>query len=171
MHTLTLVLRLIHIFAGVFWVGAAIFTAFFLMPALATVGPTASTVMAALERRRLMTALPVAALLTIASGMWLFWIAASGAPAMYMQSAVGGTFALGGIAAVTALLLGIMVSRPAFLAAGRLSATLGAVTSTAEREQLTARIDSLRARATSAGKLATVLLLLAVAAMAVARYL
>lgn len=171
MQTLILVLRLIHLFGGVFWVGTAIFNTFFLGPALATVGPTAGSVMGALERKKLMTALPLSAIATMASGIWLMWIDAAGAPSAFMRSGVGAVFAIGGLCAILAFLLSMVVSRPAFVAVGQLSASLAAATSPTERDQLQAQINALRYRVTVASKWATGLLLGAVACMAVARYL
>lgn len=54
-----LVLRLVHVLGGVFWLGSGLFTAFFLMPALATAGPAAGPLMGALQRRKLFTVLPI----------------------------------------------------------------------------------------------------------------
>ena len=39
MHALQLVLRLVHIVFGVFWVGAAFFLAMFLEPSIRAAGP------------------------------------------------------------------------------------------------------------------------------------
>src|SRR5437016_1076394 len=50
---LLLVLRFSHVFFGALWVGMMAFQTFFLMPALAEVGPESGKFMAALMRRRL----------------------------------------------------------------------------------------------------------------------
>lgn len=171
MTTLILILRLVHLFAGIFWVGTAMFTSFFLAPALATVGPAAGSVMAALERKRLMTALPTSALAAMGSGLWLFWLDAVGTPQMYVRTHVGGAFAVGGVLAILAFLLSMTVSRPSFLAVGRLSASLAAASTSTERDALTARLNLLRERGARSSKWAVAMLLGAVFCMAVARYL
>ena len=91
-----LVLRLVHILGGIFWVGSGLFTTFFLVPALASSGPSAGPVMTALQRRHLFTALPVSALLTILSGLRLMWIGSAGFAPAYFASASGGGGAGGG---------------------------------------------------------------------------
>ena len=59
-----LVLRFAHVFFGALWVGMMAFQTFFLMPALAEVGPDAGKFMAALMRRRIPVILPIVALVT-----------------------------------------------------------------------------------------------------------
>ncbi len=63
MDWLMVVLRLVHVVGGVLWVGMMAFTVVFLAPAIADVGPDGGKVMAALQRRRVMTVMPIIALL------------------------------------------------------------------------------------------------------------
>ena len=65
--------RFLHVFAGALWVGMAIFSAFFLMPAMKEVGPDGGKVMAALERRGLVAFIPIVVSISILSGLWLYW--------------------------------------------------------------------------------------------------
>src|SRR5438309_6237972 len=51
-HAELVTLRLIHIVGGVFWVGSAMFTTFFLLPAVAKAGPSAGQVVLNLQKRR-----------------------------------------------------------------------------------------------------------------------
>ena len=71
MNTLIVVLRLVHIVLGALWVGMFAFITFFLTPAVAKAGPEGGKIMAALQRRKIMIVLPLLALLTIVSGVWL----------------------------------------------------------------------------------------------------
>ncbi len=170
MRDLVIVLRLVHIISGVFWVGAALVMTFFLFPALAGAGPAAGPVIAGLQRRGLLTALPVSAGLTLVSGMWLFQIASGGAPAAFARSAVGGTLGLAGVLAVAAFVLGMVVSRPAAMRAGRLSQRL-ATAAAEERDTLQRQIQDLQRRALVANRIVAALLIATVAGMATARYL
>src|SRR3979490_1807186 len=95
-----LLLRLIHIVGGIFWVGSGLFTSLFLVPALATSGANAGQVLAALPQRRLFTGLPLVAVLTIASGLRLMWIISAGFAPSYFASAQGQAFASSGVAAI-----------------------------------------------------------------------
>ncbi|MGH2376750.1 MAG: hypothetical protein ACREOC_16325 [Gemmatimonadales bacterium] len=171
MDLLTLALRLVHIVAGAVWVGMAVFTALFLVPAIQDAGPDGGKVMAALQRRGLLTVLPLLALGTLLSGIWLYWRASVGLHPGYVTSRVGLAFGLGGVAALVAYGVGITVMRPAMLRATALAQALGESTSEAEREERLAAIRRLRARGATAGRLVALLLLVAAAAMAVARYL
>ena len=73
-----LLARLVHIVVGVFWAGTVIFNAWLLAPALRDIGPDAGKVMGALARRGMLVILPVTGILTILSGLWLYWHASVG---------------------------------------------------------------------------------------------
>src|SRR6266480_6244219 len=97
MNWLMLVLRLIHIGGGAVWVGMMVFMVFFLTPAIAEAGPAeGGKLMAALQRRRIMVIMPVIALLTIGSGLWLM-----------QRVYVGVALNLGATAAIVAFLIGV----------------------------------------------------------------
>lgn len=164
------VLRIIHVLGGIFWVGSGLFTTFFLMPALGSVGPSAAgPLMGALQQRRLFTILPVVALLTILSGLRLFQIASAGFAPAYVSSRTGQTFIWSGIAAVAAFLLSILVARPAALRAGQLGATIASLPE-GQRAERGAEVERLRRRSAVASIAATTLLIAAAIGMAVARY-
>jgi hypothetical protein len=168
---LTVVLRLVHIVAGAVWVGIAVFVAFFLGPAIQDAGTDGGKVMAALQRRGFMIVLPVLALATILSGVWLYWRASAGFHPDYVSSRPGLTFAVGAVAALAAFALGVTVMRGSMLRAGSLAQALGEATTEAARAERLLEIQRLRARGALAGRWVALLLLVAAAAMAVARYL
>lgn len=170
MNAELLVLRLVHILGGIFWVGSLMFTSFFLMPALGSSPAVAGQVMAALQKRRLFTLLPIVALLTILSGIRLLWIVSVGFSEAYLSTPTGRTFSASAVAAIVAFLLSLLVSRPGFVRVGRLSAALGATTDEAARERISAEMQRLRRRVSIANAVVAALLLLTAAGMAVARY-
>ena len=165
-----LVLRLIHILGGIFWVGSMIFTTFFLAPVIGSSPAVAGQVMAGLQKRRLFLALPVVALLTIASGLRLLSIASIGFSRAYFSTPTGRTFATSAVAATIAFLLSLSVSRPGFVRIGRLSASLAGAPDDGARQQIAAEIQRLGRRVAIANSFVMVLLLLAAAGMAIARY-
>jgi len=166
-----IVLRLVHILGGTFWLGSGLFTTFFLMPALGRVGPAgAGPVMGALQQRRLFTVLPVVAVLTILSGARLFQIVSAGFAPAYMSSRTGQTFLWSGIAAIVAFLLSLVVARPAALRAGQLGAAMASLP-VEQRAVRGAELERLKRRAGLASIVTMVLLIGAAAGMAVARYL
>jgi uncharacterized membrane protein len=166
-----LLLRILHIVAGVLWVGMAVFTAYFLMPAMAEAGPDAAKVMAGLQRRRILTVIPALGLVTIVAGLWMLWKASLGLQHDYLVSPAGHTFTVGGGVAIVGFILGVGVMRPAMLKAAALMQSMGELKTDAERQARMAEIGRLRARAGTVGRFVGALLVLAAAAMAVARYL
>jgi hypothetical protein len=167
---LMLVLRFTHVFFGALWAGMMAYQAFFLMPSLGEAGPDAGKVMAALAKRRIPLILPILALLTLGSGTWLLMRLMGGNAALVMRTPMGRAYGWGGTAAIVSFLLGIILMRPAMVRSMRLAQSLASV-SPEERPKLAAEIQRLRVRAVGVGRVVTILLLFALAAMAVARYL
>jgi uncharacterized membrane protein len=165
-----LVLRLIHVLGGIFWVGSGLFTSFFLVPALAASGPSAGQVMGELQRRRLFTILPAVALLTILSGARLMWITSAGLSDAYLASTMGRTFVGSALAALLAFAVGMLVVRPSGARAAGIGASLAAAPEH-ERAARVAEMNALRRRSAVWGAVALSLLLVAAAGMAIARYL
>lgn len=165
-----LTLRLIHILGGIFWVGSMVFTTLFLAPVLRSSPALAGQVMAGLQRRRLFLALPIVALLTIASGLRLLSIASIGFSGAYFSTPTGRTFATSAIAATIAFLLSLLVSRPGFVRIGRLGASLAAAPDDGARQQIAAEIQRLGRRVAISNALVVILLLSSAVGMAIARY-
>ena len=171
MNWLMVTLRFVHVVSGALWVGMMAFTVVFLTPALRDVGPEGGKVMAALQRRRLMIVVPILALLTLISGMWLFSRFAGAAGMAIARTPVGLAFALGGASALIAFLLGIVLMRPVMTRSVALAETMGSARTEQERAARMAEMQRLRARGAAVGWVVTLLLFLALGAMAVARYL
>lgn len=165
-----IVLRLVHVLGGIFWVGTAVFTALFLMPALADAGPAAGAVGAGLQRRRLMVVMPVIALLTILSGARLMWMTSGGLASEYLATGRGLTFAIGAVAALLAFLLGIFVGRPLGMRMAALGGALQAASDDATRGRLAGEMAALQPRSRAVNAANVVLLLTAAIAMAIGRY-
>lgn len=150
-----IVVRLLHVVLGAFWVGAIFFTALFLMPAIAAAGPDGAKVAQGLQDRGFMKVMPVVAILTMLSGIDLLRRASAGFEAAWFSSPKGITFTAGGAAAILAFLVGMFIMRPAMMKAQTLPP---------------AEAAPLRARAMQMNRVVATLLLLAVIAMAVGRY-
>jgi hypothetical protein len=104
------------------------------------------------------------------SGIWLYLRAAAGMHAEFARTPVGMAFGLGGLLAIVAYALGIAMVRPSMLRAAALSQS--AATAKPEAQQaLRAENVRLRARGARTSRLVGAMLILAAAAMAVARYL
>src|SRR5262245_41031532 len=117
-----LVLRFLHIISGVFWVGGSLFAARFLMPSLKAAGPAAGPVLAELGKRRIPAAMMGAALVNVASGIWMMMIVSGGAPGVWMRTPMGRTLGIGAGFAILTLILGMVVGGPANAKMMRISA-------------------------------------------------
>jgi hypothetical protein len=168
---LLLILRFVHVVGGALWVGMAVYTTVYLLPSIEEAGPDGGKVMAGLQRRGVLTVLPALALLTILSGVWLYWQASGGLDSRFVRSGMGLGLGIGGLASIAAYALGIAVLRPSMMRAARLMAEIGPTTPESERQARLEEARRYRARGSRAGQIVSVLLLVAVGAMAVARYL
>lgn len=165
-----IVLRLLHVLGGIFWVGGGLYSTLFIVPALAKAGPATGPIMAELMRRKLFTVLPVVALLTMLSGLRLLWIVSGGFTGDYFGTASGLTYAIAGGASIVGFLAAMFFARPAGVRLGALMPTLAALTGEAKTK---AEAEAAALRVTNARWTAVAMGLLAVSAvgMAVARYL
>jgi uncharacterized membrane protein len=171
MSALFLLMRLVHIVLGVFWVGAIIFVTIYFMPSVRDAGPDGGKVMLALMRRGYMNILPVVAVLTLLSGLWLYWQDTMAAGSTWAGSMSARIYGVGALAALVAFVIGASVMRPNAM---KLSALMESLPNTPEgpaRAALMADMNGPRARMTAAAPWVAALLSIATACMAVARYL
>jgi uncharacterized membrane protein len=165
------ILRFLHVLLGAFWAGTLIFTAIFLVPALGEAGPDGAKVMAGLTRRRFMDVMPVVALITIVSGLWLYWKVSGGFDHHWIHTPTGLGYGVGGLIAIVAFGIGIGVMRPAMQKIGRLGAGAAQEADPGKRESMMGQVAGLRRRSAAAGRLVAALLALATTLMGIARYL
>ena len=166
-----IVLRLIHVLGGIFWVGAGLFNLLFLAPAMAAAGPAAGPIMQVMKRRRIFVIMPTVALLTILSGLRLMMIVSGNFGGAYFRSDAGAAFAFGGACAIVAFVIGVAFAMPAQRRLGAIGPELAAAADDATRARLQAEASRLQGRMRRAGPATAILLVLAAVAMAVARYL
>lgn len=163
-------LRVIHVLGGTFWAGALVFLSFFLLPALRDAGPAAGAVMAGLEKRNIFTWLPVAAVLTILTGLRLLMIASGGFGSAFFGTTQGQAYLLAAVASIVALALGLTVSRPSALAAGRVVAQMESAAPDA-RAAMAVQAAALRLKSAKAVRVIALLVLLSALVMSVSRYI
>jgi uncharacterized membrane protein len=165
------VLRIVHILAGVFWVGSAIVIFRFLQPAARDVGPSAAPLMGNIaQKRRLPDITLAAAGLTVLAGLLMYWRVTRGLDLDVIGSAYGIALTLGALAAIGAVAMGASIVRPSMLAAMAIGQEAAAAGGPPTPEQAE-KIQELQGRVRSAGNVIVPLLVFAVAAMASARYL
>ena len=161
--------RLIHVVGGALWVGAMVFVTAFLAPAIRDAGPDGAKVMGGIARRRFMQIVPAVAILTLLSGIYLYWRVSAGFDYNYLKSGPGHAYAMGGILAIVAFVIGLTITRPAMMKSMSLAQS-AASASPEERDAMMAQAQALRARSAKAGVIVAWLLVMAVIAMAVGRY-
>jgi uncharacterized membrane protein len=164
-----LVLRLVHVVGGIIWVGTTFFTFFFLLPSIREAGPAGGQIMVGLQKRHMMTVLPIVAILTMLSGVRLMQIVSGSFNPSYFATPMGRTYTISALLAIVAFVIGISVARPGTARMAKLQQT--AASDQTSREMIQAEIQQLQRRVAMAGKLTLLLLMLAAAGMSVARYM
>ena len=171
MDTYMVVLRVVHILAGVFWVGAALTTILFLQPTAHEVGPAAGPFMAHLAgKKRLVDWVLRAAGLTILAGVLMYWRVSGGLDGDWIGSAEGIAVTVGALCGIAAFSLGLTVVKPTLMATLAIGREVAASGGTPTPEQ-GAKLQALQKRGKDIGQIIVPLLIVAVAAMAAARYL
>ena len=171
MHALLVALRLIHILLGVFWAGTIFFMALFLEPSVRAAGPDGAKVMQGLMQRRYFNIMPLIALLTILSGLALYWHVSGGLEPTWMRSRLGMSLTFGAVAAMVGFVIGVFVMRPIALRLFALGPAAQQLPEGPEKAAAMAELQRLRGRAMVSGRWVAALLGVAVTGMAVARYL
>lgn len=172
MDVVQIVLRLIHIAAGVFWVGATFAFFLFMRPSAKAIGPDGEgAFMDQLMRvRNFPRAMSIATGLTVAAGALLYWRASGGLNDAWLTSGTGIGFSIGALAAIVSFLVGPIVLGPTVDKLGKIGGRLKE-----ERRPPTAEegatLMALDERLTRIGAIDLVLLGVAVFFMAISRYL
>ena len=166
MNILVIVLRIVHVVSGVFWVGSSLFTALYLGPAVSATAEAGQRVLAQLiTKARLSTAISASAGLTVLAGGWLYWIDSQGLTSGWTHSGPGTGFGIGALFAVVGLIFGGLVGRDM----ATLGRTAAEISGKPTPEQL-GKIGAARKQLAYAGPTSTITLLIALICMATARY-
>jgi uncharacterized membrane protein len=162
-------LRLVHIVAGVVWVGSAVFAALFVFPTAGAVGADGRRFLERL-RQRMGPAMGIAMLLTVIPGFIMYGRLSAGFNRTWVTSRPGLALGAGAVATLLAVVVGIASNAPAGAQIARLRRGLETQGGTPTPAQA-AQLATLQARIERGSQAAAVLLLIAAGAMAVARYL
>ncbi len=170
---LIVILRLLHITFGMFWVGSALTTSFLTLPTVRATGPIGGRFFGEFLRRNNYSRLMLAAgVVTIASGLLLYWNFYVGLAWSLSHPGPETIFELGGLIAIT---VAVAANTLIPSVAGRLTAIGGQIDAQgrdggtpapellAERNQLSLRLGRI-------GMANASLLVVAVGLMAVGRY-
>jgi hypothetical protein len=152
-------------------VGTSIFFSFFLEPSVKELGTTGQQFMGHLvEKKKMPIVVAASAALAILAGLLLYWRASAGFDLDWITSATGLAFTVGGVAAILAFAGGLVFIKPAV---GRIGAIGQAIAGSGNppTDAQVSEMQQLGARLTLVGRMDLVLLIVAVVAMATARFL
>lgn len=167
MNYYLLVLRILHIGAGAFWVGATLSLAFFIKPALKEKGGTGQKFIDYLiTKKRFGTDSAGAGGMAGIAGLLLYWHDSQGLTSAWMQGNGGIGFAVGGVFGLIAFIYGVITDRQ-LKAMAELRAQFG---DTPTDEQ-TSQLQLLDKRVTTNLYICAGTLTLSLWVMAIARYL
>ncbi len=165
-----IVLRIVHIAFGVFWVGAVLFLNLVLGPSLQAIGPAGVPVLQELNRRKYFDILLGSGLLTILAGLELVRRDSAGFDPSWFRTRFGMGISTGMVAAVIAFLIGWLVVKPTVLRMTHLGAQLASA-APEDRIALAGSMTATQATLKVWGIAGTLFLLIAMVAMAIARYM
>lgn len=107
MDTLMIVLRLFHIFAGVYWVGAIALTVWILAPIVKATGNSGAQVMRGFLLNKFYTrSFPLVSVLTVLSGAIMFYKTSGEFNEYWLRSANGIVLSIGSVAGILAMMYG-----------------------------------------------------------------
>lgn len=168
---LIIFLRLIHILSGIFWVGTVFIIAWFLIPSNRSTGPAGMVVMQeVMVKRKLSIYLLLAMLLTILSGLTMYGRLIMVTHGVWASSMMAKVLGFGALCGIVGGAIGGSVSKAAGIkmaAIGKEIQDSGQPPTEAQR----AEIGVLQDKMQKVMGLVAILLILAVASMASARYL
>jgi hypothetical protein len=168
---LMILLRLIHILGGVFWVGTVFVITWFLLPSNKTTGQAGLVVMQeVMMRRKLSVYLMVAMGLTILSGLAMYARMAMITHGVWASTTNAKVLGFGALCGIVGGAIGGSISKATGMkmaAIGKAIQDSGQPPTEAQRSEITALQEKMQ----KVMSFVAILLVLAVAAMASARYL
>lgn len=160
-----LALKALHLLAGVYWVGAGVVSAMFLLPSARAAGPAAGPMMRQIVAvRRFPLTVTIMSFVTVITGMGLLAHVTLGFQPEQFRGFHRSALSIGILAALIAFVFGLAVQMPAGL---KLTAVTSAIQGAPTPEQL-AGMEALQKRLHAAGRLSAWLLIVALLGMAMA---
>ena len=163
--------RLVHIFAGIAWVGFAWFMTFMLRPAVQALGKDGQTFMRGLVKHSpVVSIMPIVSLLTVVSGLLLYYRVSGHFSSDWMGSTAGVVLTIGSIAGIFEFVFGGVVIGPTMKKLGQVAGMLESQGQPPSQDQLT-QLQGLQARMRWAEPVSSIMTVVAVLGMASARYM
>lgn len=167
MDYLHLTLRIIHIGAGILWVGGTLMMTFFVAPAAGATAESGQRFMKQLMfPLRFGQKMAAAAGLTLLAGFVLFWLDSDGFTNAWMSSSAGTGFGIGGGFGLIGFIYGILIGRNT-----RALIQLGEQAQGKPSGEQMAQMQTMRRQLATYSYTASATLILSVIFMAIARFL
>jgi uncharacterized membrane protein len=162
-------MRIIHIFGGVFWVGASFFMVSFVTPSVIATGQEGQKFMQQLAfRTRFATTMLLVSVLTILSGLVMYWQIFE-FKASALSTGYGLLLTLGAIAAFIGFIVAYFMQNRNIRRMKAISTSIAASGGPPTPEQQT-EMKSLSETVATGGQITSVLLALALLGMSIAQY-
>jgi uncharacterized membrane protein len=171
MDTIYLILlRTIHILAGVLWVGGSVIYIAFIEPTVKATAPASQKFMQHfMGRQRYALFMNVTSGLTVLAGVLLYWRDTGGQILEWIQTGPGLGFTLGALFAIAVYLLGFFMIRPRAERLMALGKQIGMAGGPPTPEQAT-ELSTLDREMGNLGRVDAVLLIISLVLMSTARY-
>lgn len=167
MNVTMVLLRLVHLFSAVLWVGATFSMVLFISPTARAVGPDANKFMQHFSLRSgLQRWLSAAGGLTVLSGAWMYYILFG--PLAPLNVGTGLAVTIGAVAGIAALFVGVQVGRTS-KQIGELGEQIGAGGGPPTQEQM-AQMGQLQERMGTLSATTAILMVVALAGMTLSEY-
>jgi hypothetical protein len=171
MDLYVLVLRIVHIFGGMFWLGTVWMTAIFLGPTSEAIGSDAEKFMTYITvKLRYPTVVAIAAGSNVLAGILLYWKDSAGLQPTWITTPTGLGFSFGAICALAGFALGFGVVKPTAEKLAGIGKELHAKAGPPSGEQI-ANLHAVQKQLERQEIVVAVVLGLALLGMAAARYL
>jgi uncharacterized membrane protein len=171
MDTYMILLRLVHIVTGIFWVGSDLLMVFFVEPTVVALGPSGGAFMQRLTKNtRYAQAMPISALLTVVTGILLFSHVSGDFNRDWLMSTSGLVLGIGSLAGILAFLDGMIFVGPTINRMEQLGHEMDEQQGPPSGDQL-GEMQQLRGRLTRAYQFMIILTMVSIAGMSSARYI
>jgi len=166
-----ILLRIVHIFAGVMWVGAAVSYFVFVEPTVKGLGPAAPKFMQDfIDKRRYPMFMNIVSALTIVAGALLFWNTSGGLQRAWFETGAGIGYTIGAVVAIAVFFIGFFTLRPRAERMGTLGMAVASKGGPPSPEQA-AEMEKIGVEMHTIERIDVILLTVSLLAMAMARYL
>jgi uncharacterized membrane protein len=112
MNVLMVVLRLIHVIAGIFWVGTVWYFTLFFLPRVKSFGQEQGRIMQTMSAQPFPTYMTTAAVSVALSGIIMYWYTSARLSAAWIFTVPGIVLTLAALLGIFAVVEGLVISRP-----------------------------------------------------------